>query len=70
MIQPEEKKSLTQIKALMEKADKIYQTISPATQQKMIEFHAEGASLPFCIRWGLQASQELVEHSQKQKHWN
>ena len=61
MLTKEEKAKLEEIKSLFDQLDSLYQDFNPTTQDFIREYHNEEGSLPHCLRWGLQATEELLE---------
>ncbi len=55
------KQTLRKINKLFEKADELLSSLSNEEQERILQIHNENHSLNHCIRWGLQASEELVE---------
>lgn len=58
---PEGKEVIATILRCMEEAQKAFSTLNAQENQACLEFHNEGASLNHCIRWGLQAAEEINE---------
>lgn len=56
-----EKEKLKEIYTLFETLDEIYDDLPSETKDKINEYHNEEGSLCHCIRWGLTASEELLE---------
>lgn len=54
---------LEKIKFHFEEIEHYYNHFSLETQEKILLFHNEEGSLPHCIRWGLQAAEELIENN-------
>lgn len=50
-----------EIKDLLSKAQDLFDVLPRSEQAKAINFHTEHYSLAHCLRWGLQASEELIE---------
>jgi hypothetical protein len=50
---------------MLKQADVLYSQLDIDTQTKIQQYHTEGASLPFCLQWGLQASEELLAQHAK-----
>lgn len=59
-INKEEKKIIQEINKLFNQAEDLFLSLSNETQDKILEYHNENYSLNHCIRWGIQASDELV----------
>ena len=55
-----EKQIIAQIKALLDEAETLLVSLSNETQENINDFHNENYSLNHCIRWGIQASDELT----------
>lgn len=49
------------INKLFNEAEVLYNRLPQQTKDVIKDFHNESYSLPHCIRWGLQASEELLE---------
>lgn len=56
-----EKSKLEKINKLFSEIEDIYLSLNQETQDKILEYHHENASIPHCIRWGIQASEELMK---------
>lgn len=56
----ETRKLLVQIYSKQEEIETLFNKISAEDQDNIYEFHAENYSLNHCIRWGLQASENLL----------
>jgi hypothetical protein len=56
----EEKKAIKEINKLFNQAEDLFLTLSNETQEKILDYHNENYSLNHCIRWGIQASDELT----------
>lgn len=54
-----------EIESLLKKVDEIYNGLSDELQDDIRKMHNEGYSLDHCIRWGLQASEEIVDEASK-----
>lgn len=50
---------LEQIKEKFEEINSLYEELPHELQSKITEFHNSEGSLPHCIRWGNQASEEI-----------
>mgnify|MGYP000848408024 CR=1 FL=1 len=57
-----EKVILNRIKKLFEELDECYSSLSRETQYEIYDFHYENYTIPHCIRWGLQGSEEILKH--------
>lgn len=57
----ESREAIKQINRLMAEADSIFSKLSNDEKDACLEYHNENASLNHCIRWGLQASEEIAE---------
>lgn len=55
------KRKLKRINTLLTKAESIFSEINGGIQNEIHEVHNEGCSLNHCLRWGLQASKEVLE---------
>ena len=53
--------ALLNIKELLDKANDWYISLQDGDKEKMFDFHHEHWSLPHCLRFGLQAAEELIE---------
>lgn len=58
---PECTEKLKQLVKLFEEADEIFSSFTDVENHAMLNFHNEGASINHCVRWGLQAAQELLD---------
>ena len=58
-------KELKQIKKLFDEAEQIYDKFTPQQQKAIIDFHNVNFNLTHCVRWGLQASDELIRNFQE-----
>ena len=63
MTTTEFKKDMKRINRLLDKADTIFNSLPPHVQDTCWTFHNEGSSLNHCLRWGLQASEELLREA-------
>ena len=57
----EGKAELTRILQLLQEADKSFQKLNAVENTASLDFHNESGSLNHCIRWGLQAAEDLNE---------
>lgn len=55
----QERKAIQEICDLFEKIDDLYYGLSDELKQKIVELHTSNATLPYCIRWGLNAASEI-----------
>lgn len=58
-----ELRSIKKINKLFDEAENIFNTISNETQDNILQYHNSQYSLNHAIRWGLQASDDLIENS-------
>lgn len=61
ILSKEEKQILEHINELFDRAETLFNKLSLDTQEAILNFHNENYSLNYCLRWGLQASNELLE---------
>lgn len=61
ILSKEEKQILQKINKLFEEADNLFSELSLNVQEAILDYHHENYSLNHCIRWGLQASEELTQ---------
>lgn len=54
------KYQLKKIKILFQKIDREFYKIDTKNRQELNDYHNEYANIEYCIRWGLQASEELI----------
>ena len=52
--------TLIEIRQHLEAADRAWRSIDPNTRDALSQFHNEDASLGYCLRWGSQATNELL----------
>lgn len=52
-------KSICKIEKLLTKADALFNTIPTAIQQTIYDYHNEAGTIQHCLRWGLQAMEEI-----------
>lgn len=55
------RKNLKKIQKLMNKAETLFNELPSTVQNDMLEVHSADYSLNHCIRWGVQATEELLE---------
>lgn len=60
MFTTEEKKKLKTINELFNQLEDIYLSFDEETKEKITEYHNETGSVPHCIRWGIQGTEELI----------
>ncbi|MEK1828760.1 hypothetical protein AAAC51_06325 [Priestia megaterium] len=60
MLTESEKNKIKQIHDLFNNAEDIFLSLPNETRDKITDFHNESGSLPYCIRWGLIAADELI----------
>ena len=53
--------AIATIKRCMQEADNAFRTLSDSESHACWDFHNEGSSLNHCVRWGLQAAEDLDE---------
>ena len=56
---PEGKAAIAKILRCMQEAQEAFATLSNEENKACFDFHAEGASLNHCVRWGLTAAEEI-----------
>ena len=61
------KSELKEINKLFEQADELLNSLSNEEQENILNVHNEKHSLNHSIRWGLQASEELVEMAENKE---
>lgn len=54
--------AIANIKKHFNEAEREFRTLSSEENHDVLDFHNEGSSLNHCIRWGLQAAEEILEH--------
>lgn len=54
------RKNLKKIKALMDKVETLFNELPSQVQNDMLEVHNSDYSLNHAVRWGVQASEELL----------
>jgi hypothetical protein len=59
------KKKMERMRKLFDKAEDLLNTIPNGLQEELADYHNEEYSLQHCIRWGLQASEELRDNAKK-----
>jgi len=52
---------ITRIHELFKRADWIFQNLSLETRDKCLDFHNAESTLNYTIRWGLQASEDIIK---------
>ena len=57
----EYRRKLESIALRFKQIEALYNSIPQGLQEEIIEFHNEDGSLPHSIRWGQQATDELIE---------
>ena len=65
MNKSELKRKLNRIKKHLDKAGDIFDTFPDGMQNFLYEYHNESGSLPYCIRWGCSAVDELIKDAGK-----
>jgi len=55
------RKNLKKIKVLMDKVETLFNELPSQVQNDILQVHEADASLNHCIRWGVQASEELLD---------
>lgn len=55
------KYQLRKILELLQDAESEYFKLSNETRDEILEAHHEESSLPYCLRWGLTACEELLQ---------
>ena len=63
MIKSEFNPKLAQIKKHFDKIEEIFNRLPNGMKDIIYEQHAEGYSLNHCLRWGQQATEELIDTS-------
>lgn len=58
---PKGKATIATIAHHLEMARAAFETLSDEESRQCLDMHGEGASLNHCIRWGAQASEEMLE---------
>ena len=59
MFTKEEFRKLDKMYGLFDQLEDILLSMDKETQEKILNYHNEIVSIQHCIRWGLQASEEL-----------
>jgi hypothetical protein len=54
-------KTIKKIQKLLNEAHKEYEKLEVSSKEDIRQFHNEKSSLPYCLRWGLNACEELLE---------
>ncbi len=54
---------LNQLHATMNRANSLFESLDRDVQRRVHEIQNPISSLPYCIRWGLRACEELIEKS-------
>lgn len=57
-----QKQLLESIQVLFESAERYFNLLENGTQDALFFYHAEGASVNHCIRWGLQATYDVLKN--------
>ena len=57
--------TLKEISQLLGRAENLFNNLDATTKDALREYHNENTSLEHCLRWGNQASNELVSLSEK-----
>lgn len=60
MFTKEEFRKIDKMYGLFNELENILLSMSKETQEKILSYHNEEGSLQYCIKWGLQASEELL----------
>jgi calcineurin-like phosphoesterase len=60
-----EREQIKQMQRMFEKMDEMYNSFSSETDEIIVNFHNEHSTLKYCIRWGLQACEELLDKDSK-----
>lgn len=55
-----ERNKIKRMHKMFEEMHELYNELSDDTKEKILDFHNETATLPYCIRWGYQATDELL----------
>ena len=53
--------AINKIEDLFQKADALYESVPEAIKRRVHDYHNPQASLPYCLRWGLQAACDIRE---------
>lgn len=56
-----DREKIKQLNKMFEKMDTIYNTLSSETQEIILDYHNEDSTVPYCIRWGLNGTSELLD---------
>lgn len=62
-----ERKKIKRMQKMFEKMDSLYSQLSGETDKIICEYHNEGSTLKYCVRWGQQACEELLDKKAKFK---
>jgi len=65
MTASEFKKKIKQINQHFNKIEDLLNSLPEGLQEGIREYHNEEATLQHCTRWGLQASEEILEDTKK-----
>lgn len=57
----EDRKALSEVRRLLSEAQQAWHRIESGKQCELNAMHHEDSSLAYCLRWGVQAADELIE---------
>jgi len=57
----EDRKALLEIRRLLSEAQQAWHRIDSGRRCELNAMHHEDSSLAYCLRWGMQAADELIE---------
>lgn len=60
MFTTEEKKKLKTMNELFNQIEDLYLSLDAETQEKITDYLNETGSVPHCIRWGIQGTEEMI----------
>lgn len=60
-----ERKQIKKMQKMFEKMEEMYNEFSSETDEIIVGFHNEDATLKYCIRWGQQACEDLLDKCAK-----
>lgn len=52
-------KKLIKIESLFNEAQELYESLPEKEKQNILNFHNEQYSIPYCLKWGIQAIEEI-----------
>ena len=55
------KEKISKIKELLNQAEDLYNKVPVEIQEAMLDYHNQDYTLGHCLRWGLQAAEDIVD---------